>query len=100
MDLMRLRTSSESRSSINNQSESVQHMSYYCEECGREVEAYGHWYDDWSDAEAVADLEPLLKDIDVLGNPGFYWYIVGAASLLSLFAVTAVWRLANRVRSL
>jgi len=43
-------------------------------------------------------IEELLKDVDVTGNPGVYWYIVGTAALLSLFVVDAVWRLVNRLK--
>ena len=43
-------------------------------------------------------IEELLKDVDVTGNPGVFWTIVGTAALLSLFVVETVWRLANRLR--
>jgi len=38
-------------------------------------------------------VEELLKDVDVLGKPGIFWYFVGTVTLLSSFVVGAVWRL-------
>jgi len=57
---------------------------YYCEECGQEVEACSHWYQ--------SDLEPLLRDVDVLGSPGPFWYLVGGFVLLA----SATWGIFRR----
>jgi hypothetical protein len=43
-------------------------------------------------------IEELLRDVDVRGNPGVFWTIVGAVSVLSLFVIGEVWRLYYRIR--
>lgn len=55
--------------------------------------------DDYYEDFYLEDLEPLLRDVDVLGSPGIFWTIVGTAAMLSLFAVTAIWRLYYRLKS-
>jgi hypothetical protein len=61
-------------------------VSYYCEVCQKEVVACSHWYN-WE------DLEPLLRDVDVVGKLGIYWYIVGTVVVLSYFVVGTIWNM-------